>query len=100
MEIEQIYLVGDFTVVTKGKYEELDRNACRYNGEFIIAKPVKEITLSNIERQGFPFFAGELTVKKQFLADDEEMQLDFEKCGINIVKAKINGIVTAEKTML
>lgn len=34
---------------------------------------------------------GELILKKQFTADSTEMQLDFDKCGINIVKAKING---------
>lgn len=91
MEIEQIYLVGDFSVKTEGAFEELDRNACRYKGDFIIANSKEKITLQNIERQGFPFFAGELILKKQFTADSTEMQLDFDKCGINIVKAKING---------
>lgn len=91
MEIEQIYLVGDFSVKTEGVFEELDRNACRYKGDFIIAKPKEKITLQNIERQGFPFFAGEITLKKQFSANNTNMMLDFTKCGINVVKSKING---------
>lgn len=55
MEIEQIYLVGDFSVKTEGVFQELERNACRYKGEFVITKPKEKITLQNIERQGFPF---------------------------------------------
>ncbi len=91
MEIEQIYLVGDFAVDTRGIFEELDRDACRFKGEFVLTEPVKEITLTNIERQGFPFFAGDITVKKTFTADSVSMMLDFVKTGINVVKAKING---------
>ena len=91
MEIEQIYIVGDFSVKTEGTFEELDRNACRYKGDFIIANPKEKITLQNIERQGFPFFVGAITLKKQFAANDKNMILDFAKCGVNVVKAKING---------
>ena len=90
IEIEQMYLVGDFSVKTEGKFEELDKNACRYSGKFVISKPVDAITLSNIERQGFPFFAGDITVSKKF-EKSGNMMLDFVKCGINVVKAKING---------
>ena len=38
---------------------------------------MKKITLKNIERQGFPFFAGEMTVRKTF--DKDEKTLDFSK---------------------
>lgn len=91
MEIEQIYLVGDFSVECDGSVEELDKNAYRFDGRFVIAQPKEKICLDKISRQGFPFFAGSLTVEKEFVADCDEMMLDFEKCGINVVKAKING---------
>lgn len=91
MEIEQIYLVGDFSVKTDGEFEKLDKNACRYKGEFVISEPRKMITLQNIERQGFPFFAGEITLKKKFDINEDKSIFDFKKCGINIVKAKVNG---------
>jgi len=32
MEVEPIYLVGDFAVKANGNYEELDKNAFRYSG--------------------------------------------------------------------
>lgn len=91
VELEQIYLVGNFSVKTEGIFEELDRKASRYKGDFILAEPKNIISLSNIERQGFPFFAGSITLKKSFNAESKNIVLDFEKEGINVVKAKING---------
>lgn len=89
MEIEPMYLVGDFSVRTDGEFVELDRNVSRYKGDFVISEPKTSITLQNIERQGFPFFAGILTVKKKF--NRSQNQLDFVKRGINVVKVKVNG---------
>ena len=77
--------------VPAGIFEELDRKASRYKGDFILAEPKNIISLSNIERQGFPFFAGSITLKKSFNAESKNIVLDFEKEGINVVKAKING---------
>ena len=89
MEIEAMYLVGDFAVKTDGEFEELDKKVSRYKGDFVISEPRKKITLKNIERQGFAFFAGNITVKKTF--DGKDTRLDFDKCGINVVKVKVNG---------
>lgn len=89
MEIEAMYLVGDFSVKTDGTFTELDRKVSRYNGDFVIAEPKKTVTLQKLERQGFPFFAGSITVKKTF--SGKAKRLDFDKCGINVVKVKANG---------
>lgn len=97
VELEQIYLAGDFAVRTEGTFEELSRKASRYVGDFVLAKPETTITLTNIERQGFPFFAGTMTLKKAFNAETKNMMLDFKKEGINVVKAKINGKQVSEK---
>lgn len=91
MEIEAMYLVGDFSVRTDGEYINLEKNVSRYRGDFAISEPKKTITLEKIERQGFPFFAGEIAVKK--VIDKSNAILDFSKCGINVVKVKINGEV-------
>lgn len=60
MEIEAVYLLGDFSVKTDGKWEQLDRNAVRYFGSFEMDPPKNKISLQNIEQQGFPFFSGEM----------------------------------------
>ena len=91
MELEQIYLVGDFSVETEGSFEELARNASRFSGAFSIGKPRKEITLDRMERQGFPFFAGTMTVSRSLDLKSTDLMLDFVKCGWNVVKAEING---------
>lgn len=89
-EIEQIYLVGDFAVETDGEFVQLNRDAVRYSGGFVIAEPKREIELKNIEQQGYPNFAGCITVKKKF-ENIKNAALEFEKCGINVIEAKING---------
>jgi hypothetical protein len=44
-----------------------------------------------MERQGFPFFAGTMTVSRSFDLESTDLMLDFMKCGWNVVKAEING---------
>ena len=91
MEVEPVYLVGDFAVKANGNYEELDKNAFRYSGQFTISRPTKEVTLQNIERQGYMFFAGRLTVKKKFILNHTNYSFRFSKKGVNAVYIRING---------
>ncbi len=91
VELEQIYLVGDFSVATPGEFKPMPRNSTYYEGSFIIAEPKKEISLVNIEQQGFVGFAGDITVSKKFKTEDLDLMLDFVKTGINVIKAKVNG---------
>ncbi len=92
MEIEAVYLVGDFSVKCIGEWEKLDRNANRFNGEFVIDEPVKEVLLKNIEKQGFPFFCGELLLQGEIDIPDENSHIVFDFKGINSVEVRINGI--------
>lgn len=57
MEIEAVYLAGDFSVKTAGNWTQLDKKAVRYCGDFEIDEPSANISLENIEQQGFLFFA-------------------------------------------
>ncbi len=91
MEIEAIYLVGDFSVITDGKFETLDKYAVRYTGGFSIGAPQKYISLSHIEQQGFPFFAGSITLKKELVLSSNQCVLQYQKNGVNVIKVRING---------
>ena len=95
VELEAIYITGDFGVKTDGKFTALDRNAVRYNGGFTITKPAAEITLENIEQQGFPFFSGSITLEKTFTLPSAGYKLALAKKGINVIKARVNGGETA-----
>lgn len=89
MEIEAIYLLGDFSVKTPGKWEKLDKNAVRYMGEFIISKPKATLNIKNIEQQGFPFFCGEMTIEGEIDIAGENPVLDLDIKGINAIRVTI-----------
>lgn len=94
MEIEGIFIVGDFDVLTeKEKFAPLKRNAERYSGDFVISKKTESLKLKHIEMQGYPFFSGKLTVKSAFsLAENSgKTVLKFNKKGINAIEVRING---------
>jgi hypothetical protein len=60
VELESIYLVGDFGVQSRGDYTCGDRKAVFTEGPFVITdKPVK-VQSGDLTRQGFCFFAGKL----------------------------------------
>ena len=92
IEIEAIYLLGDFAVKTDGEWTELDKNAVRYKGDFVIAKPESEVNLKHIEKQGYPFFSGELAVEGEIDITGEKPVLVLDRKGVNAVRVEINGI--------
>ncbi len=96
-EIEAIYLIGDFSVGTPGEWTKLDKNAVRYCGEFTIEAPKSEITCKNIEKQGYPFFSGELEVEGEIYIPDGDAVLELDIKGINAIRVKI---ADTEKVML
>jgi hypothetical protein len=91
MEIESIYLVGDFAVEHSGEVVEGDRGAAFFEDSFKIVCAKDNITLSNIERQGYPFFSGSMTFKKSFVLDSTDYSITFDKKGINVIKLSVNG---------
>lgn len=91
MEIEAMYLVGDFGVECIGGFEEIPNNASFFDGRFRIVAPNNKVTLHEIEKQGFTFFSGELTLKKNFTLKDTDCKLEFIKQGVNAIRIKVNG---------
>ena len=81
MEIEAIYLVGDFAVKTEGTFEPIPNNAYFYDGKFVVVEPSTEIELKNLEQNGYSFFSGELCVSKKFNLDSTDYKLSFAKIG-------------------
>ena len=97
MEIEAVYLVGDFSVKTTGEWEDLERNAVRYTGNFEIDPPVYKISLKDIEKQGFPFFAGKMVLSGEILCNSDNPILCLDMTGVNAVRVKTDGF---DKTIL
>ncbi len=91
MEIEPVYLVGNFGVKAGGPAEQLSRNAVRVPGRFAITQLPTEITLQNIEQQGFACFAGTITVEKEFDLAEGRCAVSMHRKGVNAVVVEANG---------
>ena len=91
VEMEPIYIVGNFGVAFDGEAEYLDRNAIRVKDTFTLTAPVKACELANMEQQGFLFYAGRLCLEKKIYLIDTNRKLKFTKKGVNALKVKING---------
>ena len=92
MEIEPVYLVGDFSVETNGEWTELEKNAERYKGKFEISLPKRTINLADIHKQGYPFFCGELKLEGEIDIPNENSVLMLSTCGINAVRLEVGDI--------
>ncbi len=97
MEIEPIYLMGNFGVKTEGEWIQLGRNSMRYIGNFMIDKAPETIHVKNMQQQGIPFFCGTLELHGELDIQGENPVLLLETLAWNVVKVEINGI---EKTLL
>lgn len=97
MEIEAIYLVGDFTVKTPGQWTPLEKHAVRYRGSFELDVPKESIGLKHIEQQGYPFFSGEMVLEGELDIAGENSVLLINRQGFNAVKVEIG---SAERWML
>ena len=94
MEIEAIYLKGDFAVKTDEEFEDLDRNALRTNGNFYIIKAPDTLNSGDIVKQGYPFFAGSMNFKKKITLTADECKnrsIKFSRLGSTVIKVKVNG---------
>lgn len=91
MEIEAIYLLGNFALKTDGKWEELNRNALRYNGAFVITKAKDKLNLKNIEKQGYPFFCGTLELEGNIDISENDV-IEFDMQGVNVISVEIGNI--------
>ena len=92
IEIEAIYLTGDFSVRTDGEWTELEKDAVRYIGDFVLDKPAKNVDIKHLEKQGYPFFSGELTLEGEIDIPCENPVLELDIHGINAIRVEINGI--------
>ena len=101
MEIEAVYIKGDFAVKTDNDFENLERNAVRTNGDFYLTKAPDTLDSGDIVTQGYPFFAGSMTFKKSVNLTADECKcrsIKFARLGSTVIKIKVNG-KNADKIM-
>lgn len=90
LKIFPLYITGNFGILCDGEFRKLDKNAYRYIGNFSIDSKKETYELSNLEKQGFPFFSGEMVFSKTFNLSDTSYCLKFKPKGIYSVKIQVN----------
>ena len=73
--IEAIYIMGNFNVSSKTGYIKGEKGTSISIGDFAIEPSTESIDTSKIVQQGYPFFAGEITIEKQIILENANCKL-------------------------
>lgn len=94
MEIEAVYLKGDFGVYTDAPFTALERRGLRTNGGFVLDARPETVSDGALAPQGFPFFAGSMTFRRRIHLTAEEAaaaQLGFAQLCSTVTQVQVNG---------
>ena len=88
-EIEAAYLYGDFCLRAENGFEEIENNIMLSDGDFTLISQKDTLDVSCINKDGYPFFAGEMILKECFeYRSGESTLLDLEGrfsiCGVTV----------------
>lgn len=95
MEIEAIYLIGDFGVFSPHKSVTVGHNGEEIAGDFEIAEAPDAVLPGSVISQGFPFFNGRMVLKNNVTlkaGEIENRSISFERRCAVVTKVKVNGI--------
>lgn len=91
MEIEPIYIVGEFGLDIRGSVEELDGDAYRISEMPVIVAAPKTVDIERLDFSGFSQFSGKLTLTKKFNLCDTHRHVRLKGRGINSIRLCVNG---------
>lgn len=87
-ELESIYVVGDFGVVSKSGYTEGERKALFTDGPFVIFDLPERVSDGQLTQQGFCFFAGSIKLSQSLRVKSGEDRENSESIGNDNKKGK------------
>lgn len=94
VELESIYVIGDFAVKGEVSAAEWRPGCIRYRPEFVIAEE-PGVSTGNLSAEGYPFYAGRITytetVQLEAPASDERIVLELPSLDAVLAKARVNG---------
>ncbi len=97
MEIEPIYIVGDFGAKIIGEREEFEPVSYRINEVPIISEMPVTVSAEALDACGFPEFAGELVLERKINLSDVNKKVNLVGRGMNSVGISVNGKKAATK---
>ncbi len=91
MEVEQIYLVGEFGAQISSDIKDAGEEAYIISAPPAVAKMPSEVDIARLDLSGFPEFAGELCLSREFDIEDTDRYVVLEGRGLNSVHIAVNG---------
>jgi hypothetical protein len=97
MEIEPIYIVGDFALEFDGEPVNVSEKSYRISKQPLIASAPKTVDAAALDFAGFAEFAGEITLSRKFVLDSTNYHVMLRGRGTNAIRLKVNGKDVATK---
>ncbi len=104
IEIEPIYIVGDFGVKITAPIEELDKDAYRVRElaiegghSFAITRAPRTVDAAALDVCGYPQFAGSITLRRKINITDKNVFIKPIARGANVITVRVNGTAVATK---
>lgn len=94
MEIENIYLLGDFGVVSKGAFRPVERKGMFTDGPFVIVDAPEKFTGNLFTTQGLLYFAGDMRISQKLVLQKEtgkRVILKMDRQRAPLIKVFVNG---------
>ena len=91
MEVEQIYIVGDFGARIEGEIEHVEDASYAIDNVPIITASPKSVRVEEIDFSGYPEFAGEIVLTREIKVDDTAKYVELFGRGTNCVHLSVNG---------
>jgi hypothetical protein len=101
MELESIYILGNFGVYSKGPFQKGEREALETDGPFVITTQPRQLSHQSFTEQGLLFFAGRLTLSQKLHIPSQNTQavrLSLGNPRLQMAKLYINDVLV--KTFL
>ena len=97
MEIEPIYIVGDFALEFDGEPVNVSDKSYRIAKQPVIVSAPKTVDAAALDFSGFAEFAGEITLSRKFVLDSTNYHVMLRGRGTNAIRLKVNGKDVATK---
>ena len=94
MEIENIYLLGDFGVVSQGEFRPVERKGMFTDGPFVIVDAPEKLNGNLFTTQGLLYFAGDMKISQKVVIQkeaDKRVILKMGKQRAPLIKVFVNG---------
>ncbi len=97
MELEPIYVVGDFGVALPEVTEEMPMDAYRISEMPWIVRSPERVDTTRLDASGYPEFAGELVLERKIKVDNVSRYAKLCGRGMNSVSLSVNGVQVATR---